>query len=79
MSRGKKRAHVNKELKRINVKKGSTELSIDQARRMCTDKVKFYSRKTVKAAAKDKGMHYYKCDFCGGWHLTRNKGAKNPW
>ena len=79
MSQGRKRSHVSKEVKRINVKKGSMELSIDKARRMCTGKTAFYSRKTVKNAAKAKGLRYYKCDFCGKWHLTSSKGGKNPW
>ena len=80
MSRGSKRAHASKEYKRINLKNGKSEgVPIEKISHMCTSKAKFYSRKTVKAAARANGLRYYKCDFCGGWHLTSSKGGKNPW
>lgn len=45
----------------------------------CMDKTRFHSRKTAKAAARDKGLRYYRCEFCGSWHLTKSKGAIDPW
>lgn len=73
MSRIRKARPKDKGFNKYNVKKGSVEMPFDKAHRHCIDKVRFYSRKTVKRVAKELGMNYYKCDFCGNWHMTSHK------
>lgn len=54
-------------------------MSFDEIHRGCMDKARFHSRKTVRAAAKSLGFRYYRCRFCGEFHLTKSKGAIDPW
>lgn len=52
---------------------GGQEMSFEEAHRCCIDKTRFRSKKTVKSAAKRYGLRYYRCRFCGFWHLTKGK------
>lgn len=59
--------------------KTTKPMSFAEIHKGCIDKVRFHSRKTVRSAAKEKGQRYYRCPFCNEWHLTKSKGAINPW
>lgn len=59
--------------------KHTQPMTFDQIHKGCMDKTRFHRRKTVRAAAKELGYRYYKCPFCGDFHLTKSKGAINPW
>lgn len=75
-----KRRHKSKSHKEIYRRKGGSErMSFEKAHKGCMDKTTFHSRKTVRSAAKKLGFRYYKCPFCGEFHLTKSKGAMNPW
>lgn len=46
----------------------------------CDRKKRYASRSEAEAAIKDckrhgsRDLHCYKCDYCGGWHLTHKGG-----
>lgn len=56
---------------------GGEEMGFYGAHRGCMDKTTFRSRKTVRNAARRLGLGYYRCDFCGLWHLTKNLGGED--
>lgn len=39
--------------------------------RICDCKVRFASQLAAIDAAVQMGLTYYRCPFCGGWHLTQ--------
>lgn len=78
--KGRDRAKQNQTVKRIHPYNGGKEMTFDKIHRSCMDKTRFHSRKTVKRVAKEYGLRYYRCEFCGEWHLTskKYKGSIKP-
>lgn len=62
-----------------SVGKSSRPMSFKEAHRGCIDKTRFTSKKKVIEVARALSLRYYRCDFCGGFHLTKSKGAVDPW
>lgn len=52
------------------------DVSIEKAKRMCTDKRMYPSKAEVKKAAKQHGLNWYHCKFCGFYHLTKRDVGK---
>lgn len=63
---------------RFIVRSGTKAMTFEQIHKGCVDKTVFHARKTVRKAARELNMRYYKCEFCGNWHLTRSKGSLKP-
>lgn len=84
MSRGKRMHNRHRQQRKDYTNKKCSPLkgrpmSFEEIHRGCMDKKRFHSRKTVRAAAKDLGLRYYRCGFCGEFHLTKSKGSIDPW
>lgn len=64
---------------KYSIKGSNKPMTFDHIHKGCIDKARFHSRKTVKQAAKDLCYNYYRCQFCGEFHLTKNRRSNNPW
>lgn len=74
-----KNAHMRKRRggmsrrKSYRVPRGGEEMGFEGIHRGCADKTRFKSKKTVRSAAERLGMGFYRCRFCGDFHLTSRK------
>ena len=50
----------------------SLEMQLDKER-SCIGKVRHDAEWQAASAAKDKGLSWYYCKWCNGWHLTSVK------
>ena len=50
----------------------SLEMQLDRER-SCIGKVRHDTEWQAASAAKDKGLSWYYCKWCDGWHLTSAK------
>lgn len=46
------------------------DMDFDAIHRACTDKTRYWTRREAKHVAVRIGLNFYRCPFCGCWHLT---------
>lgn len=47
------------------------EMNFEDIHKACVDKrLTAGTERTAKKAAEERGLNYYRCPFCGNWHLT---------
>lgn len=48
----------------------SPEEAAEAKRRMCTSKTRYALKGEAERIARERGIGFYNCQVCGGWHLT---------
>ena len=52
------------------------DMDFDSIKKMCTEKRTYENKRIAKEEAKRLGLNYYRCHFCGKFHLT-SRGSKS--